>query len=153
MAAKATIQDVTDAGFRAAQFGTPADWETADTGYVARLLARASLWAQGEFGAAAYAAIATGTTQFEHLRSAELCWVSHHLWKRRAAFIDSNAASSLDRLAHADRKQYLEAAASAWECALSAIALAVGDRTPGSAVVLTHVVSGPFQTRRAGACG
>lgn len=147
MAAKATIQDITDAGFRAEQFGTPADFDTPETGYIARILARASVWASSVFGAG-YAAI-TATTDpatFERLRSAELCWARSELWKRRAAFIDSNAVSALENLSHSDRREFEQQAARAWECAQDAMAEAIGDpnRERGTAAVLTHVETGAF---------
>lgn len=147
MAAKASIQDVTDAGFRPEQFGTPADWEAADTGYLARILARASVWAAARYGAG-YADVtaASAPATFERLRQAELCYVRSELWKRRASFIDSNAVSALENLVHADRREFEAQAARAWECAEDWMAQAIGDgtATPGSAGVLTYAESGPF---------
>ena len=84
MAAKVKIEDITDAGFRPEQFGTPADWSQETGGYLSRLIARAEQWAIGRFGAG-YAAVPVDSTTHERLRAAELCWVSGHLWKRRAA--------------------------------------------------------------------
>jgi len=155
MAAKATIQDITDAGFRQEQFGTPDERENdswaGEGGYLARVLVRASAWAAGRFGAG-YADVVAPSALFEHLRSAELCWVSAQLWKRRAGFIDSNAATSRDDMSYLNRREYEAQAERAMECAESYICLALGDRTPGSAVVMTHVVSGPFLMRGA-RCG
>ena len=142
MAAKVVVQDVTDAGFRPAQFGTPADWE-AGAGYLARVIARAEVWARGEFGAG-YDTVATGTPTYEHLRSAELCWVRAELWKRRAAFIDSNAVSALDNLAHADRREFEAQAERAMQCAQDAMAAAAGAGPRGSAIAFASVESGPF---------
>ncbi len=145
MAAKVTTQDVTDAGFRASQFGTPDDWAE-EGGYLARLIARASTWSRGRFGAG-YDTVAGDTPTFEHLRAAELCWVSAKLWKARAAFIDSNAASSRDALSYADRKQYLDAAALADECADSKMLLAIGAPSPypGTGAALVGVETGPYR--------
>lgn len=152
MAAKATIVDVTDAGFRAAQFGTPADWDTADTGYLARLLKRVEAWSRGEFGDG-YDDVPVTSATHERLRAAELCKVSHELWKRRAGFIDSNAVSSREGLAYLDRREFEEQAARSLVCAETNMALAKGERTPGSAVALTHVTTGPFVHGRASRCG
>ncbi len=146
MAAKATIQDILDAGFREAQFGTPPDW-TDEDGYLARVLADASTWAQVLYGSG-YDAVTVLTDPAAHhrLRQAELCYASGVLWKRRAAFIDSNAASALDNLVHADRREFEAQAARAFECAEDWLAQAIGgaSATPGSTAVLAHAESGPF---------
>lgn len=150
MAAKVTQQDIEDAGFRPAQFGTPDDWETADTGYIARLLKRAEVWARGRFGEAAYAALVAETVVYERVRSAELCWVSAQLWKRRAGFIDSNAASSMESLAYLDRREFEAQATRSFECADENMALAIGgeDASPGYGAGLTGVETGPFARGR-----
>ena len=143
MAAKVTQQDIDDAGFRAEQFGIASGGAAAWSEYVARLLARAELWSRGRFGDG-YAAVPTDTPQFEHLRAAELCWASAQLWKRRAAFIDSNAVSSLERLAHADRREFEAQAERAMACAEEQMALAINPAAPaGTGGTLTHVVTGP----------
>ncbi len=145
MAAKASIQDIIDAGFMPAQFGTPSDWLTAETGYLARLLARAERWSRGRYGSAGYDGVAPSSTIFEYLRSAEICWVSAQLWKARAAFIDSNAASSREGMAYLDRREYEASAARALECADENVALALdGAAVPGTGASLTHVETGPF---------
>lgn len=151
MAAKVTQQDIDDAGFRAEQFGIAPGGSAAWTSYISRLIARAELWARGRFGAG-YDAVASGTPQHEHLRSAELCWASAQLWKRRAAFIDSNAASSLERLAYQDRREFEAQADRAMACAEEHIALAIDPAAPaGTGGALAHVVTGPWATARA--CG
>lgn len=144
MAAKVTIQQVDDAGFRAAQFGTPADWATAENGYVARVIAEAEGWTRGRVGDDAYDT-ATGFVQ-DRLTAAEFAKVACLLWRRRAAFIDSNAASSLDRLAHSDRRQYNEMADAACDRADAYIteALAGEPDNWGGAAVLAGAESGPF---------
>ena len=147
--AKVTIQDIKDAGFRAEQFGTPADWDVEPGGYLARLVSRAGIWASGRLGSAVYAAQAAGTPEYEYTRAAELCWVRGHLWNRRAGFIDSNAVSALDNLVHADRREFEAQAARAFECAEDNIAFAAGTAPDfsGSAVALAYAVSGPFAPR------
>lgn len=147
MAAKVTVQDIEDAGFAPAQFGSPLDWSVDGTGYLARVIARASLWAHGAFGLA-YDAVPENSPAFEHLRAAELCWVRAELWRRRAAFIDSNAVSAMDNLVHADRREFEAQAARAWECAQDAMALATGGGPRGSGLGFAAVETGPF----AGAC-
>jgi hypothetical protein len=145
MASKVTIQDISDAGFRESQFGTPDDWAVDETGYVARLIKRATVWAKGRFGSG-YDNVAENSPTFEHLRSAELCWVSAKLWKARAAFIDSNAASSRDALSYADRRQYLETADKMDECADANMLLALAGNSPyiGTGASLVGVETGPF---------
>lgn len=155
MAAKVNIQDIEDAGFRAEQFGTPDDWREEPTGYLARVIARAQQWALGRLGASVYEAATAGPT-FERIRNAELCWVSAHLWRSRAGFIDSNAASSLERMAYLDRREFEAQANRAMECAEDNIALASGDGfAAGSALAFASVETGPFlpsRTTAGGAC-
>ena len=129
-----------------AQFGDPADWEEEPGGYLARLLARAEIWSKGRFGATAYIAVPAGSPTFEYLRNAEICWTSGKLWKARAGFIDSNAASSREGMAYLDRREYEESARRSFECAEENIALAIGDgaNPMGTGVALTHVETGPF---------
>ncbi|CAN7333510.1 hypothetical protein LJR143_001692 [Pseudoxanthomonas sp. LjRoot143] len=143
MAAKVKIQDITDAGFRAEQFGTPADWEAESAGYLSRLIARAEQWAIGRFGAG-YSVVPADSATHERLRAAELCWVSGHLWKRRAAFVDSNAMASRENLVHANREAYERQANRAFECADDHMALALGITAAGTGAALAHVETGPY---------
>lgn len=144
---KVVIQDVTDAGFRAEQFGTPADWATAGAGYVARVIADAETFVADRVGTAAYAA-ATGA-QLLRLKRAELCWVKHELWTRRAAFLDANAFSALEGnpSASTERKSYLEHASASMDCVLNNLDLfqSGGDATAlGSGASVGFVESGQF---------
>jgi hypothetical protein len=150
---KATIQDVTDAGFRAEQFGTPADWATPATGYVARVLADAAVWVTDRVGATAYAAATAEAqpAQFLRLKRAELCAAKAELWRRRAAFLDANAFRALEGnpSAAAERTSYLAHAQAAEECMLNNLDLFLtgGDATAlGSGASIGHVESGPFRT-------
>src|SRR5690606_1921985 len=119
------------------------------TAYISRLLARVELWAKGRFGEG-YDTVPSTSPQHEHLRAAELCWASAQLWKRRAAFIDSNAASSLERMAYLDRREFEDQAARAMACAEEHMALAIDPGTPaGTGGALTHVVTGPWPVPRA----
>ena len=145
---KVTVQDVKDAGFRKEQFGTPEDWETADTGYVARVIADAATTVTDRVGQAAYDA-ATGA-QALRLKRAELCWVKHELWNRRAAFLDANAVRALEGnpSAASERKSYLEHAAAALECALNNTDqfISNGDAAAlGSGASFGHVETGPYR--------
>jgi len=144
MAAKVTVQDIQDAGFRPEQFGTPADW-AAEDGYLTRLIKRTEAWSRGRYGAD-YDAVPTTSTIHERLRSAELCWASGQLWKARTGFIDSNAASSREGMAYLDRREYMAAAEKSFECADENMEMAIGgeDTTPGSGVALVSIETGPY---------
>lgn len=150
---KVTIQDVTDAGFNAKQFGTPADWAATGTGYVARVITEAAVLVEDRVGAAAYAAATKESqpAQFQRLRRAELCAVKAELWRRRAAFLDANAFSALEGnpSASTERKSYLQHAEDAEGCMLSNIDLFLsgGDVTAlGSGARIGVVETGPFRT-------
>lgn len=85
---KATINDLKDFGFRAEQFGTPGDFETATTGYLARLLADVEAFVSDQVGASAYTA-ASGIT-LVNIKNAEKYFAAAELYRRREAFKDSN---------------------------------------------------------------
>lgn len=147
-----TPLDLTDAGFRAPQFGTPADWAEPG-GYLERLITRAEQWARSELGAT-YDAIQPDTPARERLRAAELCWASAELWNRRARFIDSNAASSLEGLAYLDRREFESQSDRAMECARNAIGAITGGGAWGTAVAVSVIETGPFVRGIGGArCG
>ncbi|WP_115513051.1 MULTISPECIES: hypothetical protein [Xanthomonas] len=148
MTAKVTIQDIIDAGFRAEQFGTPlgdeaASWNQAD-GYVDRLLTRVERWARGRLGVQ-YDAIEVITPQGEALRSAELCWAKAQLWNRRAGFVDSNAATSLDNMAYLNRREYEAQAERAAACAESFMQQVIDPTEPvGIAIGIAAAERGPW---------
>lgn len=148
MAGKASYQDIDDAGFRAGQFGTPADWDTPDTGYVARVLARSERWSRGRYGAS-YDDVPADTLTGERLRGAEICHAMALLWRARAAFVDSNAASSREQLAYMDRREYEASATRLMDCAEEQMALALGgeDAPAGTGAALSWAESGPFAAR------
>lgn len=83
MAAKATIANITDLGFQPAQLNTPTDWDTPDTGYLARILNRISVVVSDVVGATVYAG-AYGV-QLEYLKTAEEQFVAAELWRRLEA--------------------------------------------------------------------
>jgi hypothetical protein len=147
--AKATIQQIKDAGFRAEQFGTPPDWETADTGYLARLLADAATWAKAQVGATAYDGAAEGSIEELRLKQAELCFCKAELLRRRAVFLDGNAFSALEGNPSAarERESYLNQAESADACAQFHVDLFTNDGDPaasGSGVSLGAAETGPY---------
>lgn len=148
---KVTIAQVTDDGFRAEQFGTPSDWATASTGYLARLIADAALWVARKIDSATYAA-ASGSLLYA-LRMAELCYCRAQLWKRRAAFLDSNAFTALEQGAAPERKQYLEQSEQAMQCALDWLASAEAGGTDdvytGTGAALVFTETGPYATDEA----
>jgi len=154
---KVTIQDVTDAGFNAKQFGTAPDWATAVTGYVARVIAEAAVIVEDRVGSAAYAAATSEDqpAQFQRLRRAELCAVKAELWRRRAAFLDGNAFSALEGnpSASSERRSYLQHAEDAEGCMLSNIDLFLsgGDVAAlGSGARIGVVETGPFSVPASG---
>lgn len=146
---KATIQYLTDAGFRPEQFGTPPDFDTAGTGYLARVLGGAEDVVRTAVGNAAYDAVVANSIDETRLRAAEECAAKAELWSRRAAFIDGSSAQAYDKAAWAERKQYLAQAADAQACAAYWIDefLAGGDAPEDRAVTglsVGIVTSGPF---------
>lgn len=143
---KVTVAQIIDDGFRAEQFGTPADFVTAESGYLARLIADAVLWVQRKIAPAVYTAAAD--SQLYAIRMAELCYCRSQLWKRRAAFLDSNAFSNTQSGAAPERKQYLDQSNDAWQCALDWLATAeaggADDAFSGVGAVLVSAESGPY---------
>lgn len=92
---KASLQDLLDEGFTASQFGMPADFDTASTGYLARVMKSASLWVEQKCTAAIYAAMPTGSYAEDAARQAEVAYASAELFRRRYTFMDGNASSAL----------------------------------------------------------
>lgn len=144
--AKATVKDLTDAGFRTTQFGSPPEFEGSD-GYLAKILAAAGRWAEQRFGAAAYAALADPSFARDAVVHAEIYHSAAQLWRRRVAFLDANAAAARDEgFAYLNRREML---AHATECENQAelwIAKAVdgAGAVDGSAIALGLVESGRF---------
>ena len=123
---KATNQDITDEGFLPGQFGNPATWFTANTGFIPVLLARAGNWAALRVTAANYTAATAGTYAFDALVRAEIAYVAEILWTRRAAFIDASANVSLGDNERAQQiKQFMANAESACQDATTWIAEAM----------------------------
>lgn len=147
--AKVAIQDVLDAGFRKEQFGTPADFETASTGYLARVIADAEVWSRSAVGDSAYDAATGGSPGEFRLKRAELCFVKAELWRRRAAFLDSNAQSALEggNGTYLERREFKVHAEQADICAqywLTQFLTGGTAAAAGSGVAMGHVESTRF---------
>ena len=153
---KATITDITNAGFRPEQFANPSDWLTASTGYVAVELARAGRWAEARIGATAYAAATSGTYLFDLLVQAETNKVAAVLWRRRASYTDGNVVVGGQEGQYLERREYLthgDTAEAAAEQALSdAIVEAGGTATlPGTGASFGHIETGRYPVASEGA--
>ncbi len=140
---KAAAQDLIDAGFRAEQYGTPADFSA----YVTAILVDASTWASAAVGTTTYAN-AAGLSLL-NLKRAEIAFAKAELWRRRAAFIDANAESALEtaNLAYLNRREYLAQATAADDEAQRYIDLVLsgGDAlaTVGG-IAMGYAETGPF---------
>lgn len=143
---KATIQYLTDAGFRGEQFGDAPDFATATAGYLARVLADAAAMVRSNVGASAYDAVVAESIDETRLRRAEEQAAKAELWTRRAAFIDGSSVQAMDRAAYLERREYLRAASDAQALASYWIDefLAGGD-SPGERAI-TGMSSGTVTT-------
>lgn len=92
---KASVQDLKDEGFNASQFGSPADFDTATTGYLAKVLKSAGLWVEQKMGVATYASLPAGSYAEDCARQAEVGYATAELYHRRYTFVESNASSAL----------------------------------------------------------
>jgi hypothetical protein len=140
---KAAAQDLINAGFRAEQFGMPADFSA----YVTAIVTDASTWASAAVGTTTYAN-ATGLPLL-NLKRAEIAFTKAELWRRRAAFIDANAESAMEtaNTAYLNRREYLAQAAAADDEAQRYLDLVLsnGDATAlGGGVAMGYAESGPF---------
>lgn len=127
---KITISDITDSGFRAEQFPPAPDFLAATAGYLARVIALAEATARTRVGSTAYdGATVTSSVAYYRLHRAELNLAKAELWRRRAAFVDGNAAHSSDQSEYLNRREYLAHARECDELADAAIAefIAGGD--------------------------
>lgn len=147
MAAKCTIARLVDAGFRQEQFGTPADFATAGTGYLARVLADVSAWARERFGAAAYDALAVDTdATYIRLAEAEKYKAAAELWRRRVGFLDANAMQGREGLAYLTQRECYAHAQQCDDMAEEFLQAAINgpDNTPGSLIAVGIVETGRF---------
>ena len=85
MAAKIAIQNITDLGFQPSQFGSPPDWVTEATGYLARIINRIGVVVADVVGITTYESI-TGGALLSHLERAEEQFVAAELWRRMEGF-------------------------------------------------------------------
>lgn len=152
--AKVTAQLVKDSGFRPEQFGTPGGATGAIvTGasfdaYLAPVLEEAELWARSVVGDTAYDGAGPTTAAGLRLRNAELCYVKAILWRRRMAFVDSNAQAGLDGNSseYLNRRELEAHAAAADECAARWMQqfLDGGPLLQDAGVQAGHVTTGPY---------
>lgn len=109
MAAKVTIADLKNTGFRKEQFGFSSDASGFDT-VLTGIVDEVGRWAAARVGATAYAAAAGPSVEFDRLKYAEQYKAQGELWRRRAVFLDTNATQGLDLSAAAERREcYLSA--------------------------------------------
>lgn len=148
---KATVTDVVNDGWSAANFGSPTDWLTATTGYVALALAEAVTWCAERYGVseAAYDAISATGAIGRHLKRAELLFVAHLFWRRRARFVDSGATLQFVENKYLTVREYNSLSDQALvdaEQAISDALVANGGEaeTPGSGVSVGHVETGRY---------
>lgn len=148
---KASITDVVNDGWSSDGFGSPADWTTATTGYIALALADAAIWCADRFGvdATAYNAIVATTAVGVLLKRAELLYVSHLFWRRRARYYDSAATVQMVENKYLTVREYnalSEQALIDAEQAISDALAANGEEadTPGSGLAVGYVQGGAF---------
>lgn len=151
--AKVTPQMIKDAGFRAEQFGTPgagsgsvvtgADFDA----YLAPVIAEGEAWARSVIGDADYAAATSGARELR-LRNAERCYVFAILWRRRMAFVDSNAQAGLDGggSQYLNRREYERHAQLSDDCAAHWMQQFIDDdpMLQDAGLRAGHVVTGPY---------
>ena len=151
--AKVEPQQLQDAGFREAQFGTPDDF----TAYLNNVIADAEALVRLNVGRAAYDAVTdAASVDYTRLSNAVRCAAKAELWMRRAAFIDSNAVQGMDNTAYLNRREYLQHAANEQACTAHWIDqfLLGGDGVrdqPATDYAGGVVVSGQFAARTASA--
>lgn len=153
-APKSTIQALQDEGFTADGFGSPADFDTAGTGYLARVLVLAGAWAAQRVGQAVYDATTAGYA-FQQLARAETLYASAVLWTRRIKFMDGAATAGLQadqyKVIQYLQKQADTAMQAAFDSvaeALRALGLDAADATPGSNLSTSTVETGRFPSQQ-----
>ena len=140
--AKAVPSDLTDLGFAAEQFGSPDDWSTAESGYLARVIAGVAVEVEAEVGTAVYAA-ADGLT-LARIERAERELASAELWRRLEQFERSAAVrrgENAETIGSRALKNADEAEARGWE----AVARVTGVSREGS-VAVGAVESGHYDS-------
>lgn len=147
-ATKATIQSLLDEGFKADGFGNPGDFAIEQTGYLARVLASAGLWAAAQVGQSTYDSAAAGSYTADRLARAETCYAAAVLWQRRIKFIDAGAVAGLQtdqyQVIQYLQKQADAAMAEAATCIIEATRDSGSDAIPGSALATGTVQTGRY---------
>lgn len=144
--AKARVQDLVDRGWRAAQFGGPADFEQPG-GYLQRALDTAAIWAAHEIGQGVYDTLA-GYALAATI-NAELAHAEADLWRRRLAFMDSSATIGHQEGPAALMRQMQVQLIGARECAVYWIGeaqRATGGtaNVPGTGTAFGHIETGRY---------
>jgi len=121
----ATEQNVIDLGFSAKQFGDPADFSAADTGYVALVLKDQALEVESEVGSGVYAsAKANGTLEekllFKRIKNAEVYLSAAELWRRveqyeREATVSGRSETGAETIGSRALKDAEKAEDKAWQ--------------------------------------
>lgn len=147
MAAKVTIADLKNTGFRKEQFGFSSDAAGFDT-VLTSIVDEVGRWAAARVGGTAYAAASTGpSVEFDRLKYAEQYKAQAELWRRRAVFLDTNATQGLDLSAAAERRECYLSAERCDALAAEWLELAVtGDpaAVPGSGLAVGLTETGMF---------
>lgn len=139
----ATTQQLKDYGFKAEQFGSPADFDV----YLQDILTAAATWASPEVGSSVYSAAesAGSGTNWEAIGKAEKYKAIAELWRRRAAFIDGSATQAEGDPTPVLIARYEKSAKDYEDLARQQLARVSGDDpTSGSGVAIGHVQTGPF---------
>lgn len=155
-APKSTIQALLDEGFTADGFGTPADFATAGTGYLARLLTLAGAWVAQRVTQTTYDATTDSTSYaFQQMARAETLYASAVLWARRTKFMDGAATAGLQadqyKIIQYLQKQADSAMQAAFDSvaeALRALGMDAADATPGSNLSTSTVETGRFPSQQ-----
>lgn len=141
---KATIQELQDFGFKAMQFGNPADFATAATGYLARVLNDVGVFVRDQVGAAAYDAQTAGTLAEMHTRLAEKYFAAAELTARRETFKDSDARIVGADGLEAPTSRALNTAQRLEDMAWGYLARVAPGASATGSVAVGHTQSGPF---------
>lgn len=147
-APKASIQSLLDEGFKPDGFGNPGDFATETSGYLARVLASAGLWAAAQVGQSTYDGAAAGTYTVDRLARAETCYAAAVLWQRRIKFIDGGALAGLQtdqyQVIQYLQKQADAAMTEAAACISEAQRITGSDAIPGSVLASGTLETGRF---------
>lgn len=147
---KAAISDITDFGFQPQQFGDPDNWDTADTGYVARVLKDVAREVRVAVGAARYDAAADDGSDaqqldFTNIKRAEVYLAAAVLYRRLEAWNSGNTRVGRDGETEAPNARVLNNADRMTTLANEYIArVQVVSNTSGANPAFGMVETGPY---------